>query len=167
MPVSGFERRQLPGGYRLVAAEGAGIKGVPNLRREKMGLFDGLSGMLETAIAKHPGGLSGMLDDALKGAGGLDGVVSKLNSSGLGGKVSSWLGQGDNQPLTADEVRSALSEEHLGQIAAKLGIPADAVPHVLAQHLPNAVDQASPTGSLTAIGSAAGAAASRVGGRAV
>ena len=96
-----------------------------------MGLFDGLSGMLETAIAKHPGGLSGMLDDALKGAGGLDGVVSKLNSSGLGGKVSSWLGQGDNQPLTADEVRSALSEEHLGQIAAKLGRSPEAVRYTI------------------------------------
>lgn len=129
-----------------------------------MGLLDGLSGLLQGAIAKNPGGLSGVLDDALKGAGGLDGVVSKLNSAGLGSKVNSWLGNGENEPLTADEVRTALSSDHISQIASKLGIPADAVPDAIAQHLPNAVDQASPAGKL--VTGAAATAASQVGGKA-
>lgn len=128
-----------------------------------MGVLDGLSDLLQGAIAKNPGGLSGMLDDALKGAGGLDGVVQKLNGAGLGGKVNSWLGNGENMPLTADEVRTALSSDHLNQIASKLGIPADAVPDAIAQHLPNAVDQASPNGKLV---TGAAAAAANVGGKA-
>jgi uncharacterized protein YidB (DUF937 family) len=125
-------------------------------------MLDGLSELLQGAIAKNPSGVSGVLDDAFKSAGGLDGVVQKLNSAGLGSKVNSWLGNGDNAPLTADEVRSALSSDHINQVAAKLGIPADAVPDAIAQHLPNAVDQAAHSGKLAS----AVAAAANIGGKA-
>lgn len=106
-----------------------------------MGLFDEFAGVVENAVNAHPGGASGMFNEALSDLGGLDGVVSKLNQAGLGDKVSSWLGDGANAPLTADEVRAALTPQHLEQIAGKLGIPTDAVPSVLAQHLPTAVAQ--------------------------
>lgn len=112
------------------------------------GGLGGLGGLLETAIAGHPGGVGGLLGEALQGAGGFDGVIAKLNQAGLGEQVNSWLGKGANMPLTADEIRGALGDEHLRQIANKLGIPVDAVAGALAQHLPNAVDQASPNGVL-------------------
>jgi uncharacterized protein YidB (DUF937 family) len=121
-----------------------------------MGLFDNLVGDLESAIGSHPGGVSGVLGDLLADAGGLDGVVAKLNEAGLGEKVNSWLGKGENAPLTADEIRAALSDQSLTQIAGKLGISTDAVAQVLAQHLPNAVDQASPGGTLAGAGAAGG-----------
>jgi uncharacterized protein YidB (DUF937 family) len=113
-----------------------------------MGLFDDLTNVVEKAVQNNPGGLSGVMNDALASAGGLDGVVSKLNDAGLGAKVNSWLGNGANTPLTADEVRTALTPDHLQQIASKLGISPDAVAGAIAQHLPNAVDQASPNGKL-------------------
>ena len=124
-----------------------------------MGLLDGLGGVLQAATSQHPGGLSGVLNDAFNEIGGLDGVVSKLNDAGLGSKVNSWLGKGANVPLTADEVRAALSDEHVQQIAAKLGIPASAVPEVLAQHLPAAVDAASPNGKIGGIAAGVGGGA--------
>ena len=113
-----------------------------------MGLFDGLSGMLENAINSHAGGLSGLMSDAFKGVGGLDGVVAKLNDAGLGPQVNSWLGKGDNVPISADEISSVLGNAQLQQLAAKLGIPMDQVAGVLATQLPAAVDQASPDGTL-------------------
>jgi uncharacterized protein YidB (DUF937 family) len=113
-----------------------------------MGLFDGLSGILENAISSHPGGLSGLMSQALADFGGLDGIVSQLNQAGLGPKVNSWLGKGDNVPLTADEINSVLTSPQLQQIAAQLGVSTEQVPHLLAAHLPTAVDQASPDGVL-------------------
>src|SRR5437868_4773742 len=101
-----------------------------------MGLFDGLSGMLENAISSHAGGLSGLMGEALSNFGGLDGILGKLNDAGLGPKVNSWLGKGDNVPLTADEISSVLSSAQLQELAGKLGVPMDQVSHVLAAHLP-------------------------------
>lgn len=113
-----------------------------------MSLFGNLGNMISNAVETAPGGLPGLMQRALSDAGGLDGVVAKLNSAGLGPKVNSWLGRGDNQPLTADEVRNVLGNEQLQAIAAKLGVPVDQVTGLLAQHLPQAVDQASPNGEL-------------------
>jgi uncharacterized protein YidB (DUF937 family) len=113
-----------------------------------MGLFDGLSGILENAIGSHAGGLSGLMSEAFTNFGGLDGIVGKLNEAGLGPQVNSWLGKGDNVPISADDITSALGNEQLIGLAAKLGIPMDQVANVLATHLPTAVDQASPDGVL-------------------
>jgi uncharacterized protein YidB (DUF937 family) len=113
-----------------------------------MGLFDGLSGMLENAISSHAGGLSGMMSEAFNGMGGLNGVLAKLNDAGLGPQVNSWLGKGDNVPISAEDITSVLGNEQLLQFAAKLGIPVDQVAGVLASQLPAAVDQASPNGTL-------------------
>jgi len=119
-------------------------------------MFGGLGNLLEGAIGAHPGGVSGLLNEALQDAGGLDGVVAKLNSAGLGEKVNSWLGKGPNTPLTEDEITSALGNQQLQQIATRLGIPLDAVAGTLAQHLPNAVDKASPDGTIVAAGAGVG-----------
>jgi uncharacterized protein YidB (DUF937 family) len=113
-----------------------------------MSFFDNLGGMLSKAISNHPGGLSGLMSDAFSQFGGLDGVVAKLNEAGLGSQVNSWLGRGENQPNTPDEIRSALSNEYLVSLAQKLGVPTDQVANILAQHLPAAVDQASPDGTI-------------------
>jgi uncharacterized protein YidB (DUF937 family) len=109
-----------------------------------MGLFDNLAGIVENAVKSHPGGLGGVMNDALAHLGGLDGVVKTLNEAGLGDKVNSWLGNGPNTPISAEEIKSALTPEHLKQIAAKLGVPPNLVAEVLAQHLPGAISGNSP-----------------------
>ena len=75
-------------------------------------------------------------------------VIEQLNAQGLGAKVNSWLGQGENQPLTADEVRQALGNAKLQEMAQSLGIPVEQIADVLAKSLPAAVDKASPNGVL-------------------
>lgn len=114
------------------------------------GELGGLGGLVEKAIQNHPGGLSGLMQEAFSEVGGLDGVIANLNAAGLGEKVNSWLGQGANKPITADEIRNALSNAQVKQLAAKLGVPIDQVATVLAQHLPNAVAQASAAGTIQA-----------------
>jgi uncharacterized protein YidB (DUF937 family) len=77
----------------------------------------------------------------------LNGLAQKFESSGLGEKVKSWIGTGPNESITADQIKSALGSE-LDELAAKVGIGKDDAADELAQNLPDAVDKATPTGSL-------------------
>lgn len=80
--------------------------------------------------------------------GGLNGIVAKLQQGGFGDQVASWLGNGANQPITTEQLRAALGNEQVRQIAGHLGLPVDQALDFLAKHLPTTVDQASPNGSL-------------------
>jgi uncharacterized protein YidB (DUF937 family) len=80
--------------------------------------------------------------------GGLSAIVAKLQQSGLGDQVKSWLGNGQNLPISADQLRTVLGSDTVRQLAARYNIPVDQLGQILAQELPKAVDQASPDGRL-------------------
>jgi len=113
-----------------------------------MGLLDSLGGSLRNVAAAAAPAL---IAEALKQTklSNLQGIVDQLQQGGLGPEVQSWLGNGANNPVTAGQLRAALGNEHVQQLAAKFGIPTDQVLELLAQHLPATVDQASPNGKLS------------------
>jgi uncharacterized protein YidB (DUF937 family) len=78
----------------------------------------------------------------------IGGLLEQLQKSGLGAQVTSWLGNGANLPVSADQLRAALGDERVRQIAASLGIPVDQVLGQLSQHLPATIDRMSPNGTL-------------------
>ncbi|MBS0960021.1 MULTISPECIES: YidB family protein [Acetobacter] len=75
-------------------------------------------------------------------------IQAKADECGLGDKVRSWIGQGDNLPVTADEIREMLGSETLHNLVDRSGLPADAVLGALAQFLPEAVHKATPDGTI-------------------
>jgi len=118
-----------------------------------MGIFDSLEnspairgalGQLEAAVL--PVVLSEVLGQG--GQGGLNSIVAKLEQAGLGAQVKSWIGNGQNLPITADQLRAALGSDVVKQLAARFNVPIDQLSQVLAQQLPQAVDHASPDGKL-------------------
>ena len=116
-----------------------------------MGLFDSLSGGLKNALeqaetAAMPALISAVL--AKTDLGNMQGLLDKLQQSGLGPQVSSWLGDGKNMPITADQLRAALGNSQIQQLAASFGLPVDKVLASLAEHLPSIVDKMSPNGTL-------------------
>lgn len=121
-----------------------------------MGLLETLSTLLKNALAQpqtapSPGAPeAGSTPDLLRGtsAGGLQDLVERLSAGGLGEEVRSWLGGGANLPVSADQIRGALGDEHVRQIAAQFGIPAVRVLEFLSGYLPDAVDKASPGGTI-------------------
>ena len=116
-----------------------------------MGLFDSLGGALKDVLGQAEAGALPSLVSELLGKtdlGSLQGIVNKLQEAGLGNQVQSWLGTGANLPVTADQLRAALGSEPVRQIAQQLGLPLDAAMKLLAEHLPTAVDQASPNGKI-------------------
>jgi uncharacterized protein YidB (DUF937 family) len=82
------------------------------------------------------------------GQGGLSAIVAKLEQAGFGDHVKSWIGNGQNLPITAEQLQQVLGSDTVRQLAAKFNIPIDELAKVLAQQLPTAVDQASPDGKL-------------------
>jgi len=83
--------------------------------------------------------------------GGLNAVVEKFRASGLSDTVNSWIAAGtENLPITGEQVRAALGNEHFASLAATLGFDPEHAAEKLAAMLPAAVDKATPTGTLPA-----------------
>jgi uncharacterized protein YidB (DUF937 family) len=82
--------------------------------------------------------------------GGLNAVVAKLQQAGFGDQVKSWIGNGQNLPITAEQLQQVLGSDTAKQLAARFNIPLDQISKILAEQLPKAVDGASPNGTLPA-----------------
>ena len=75
-------------------------------------------------------------------AGNLQSVLETLAANGLAEHVSSWIGNGQNLPVSAEQISSALGSEQVQQMAAATGLPiGDFLKH-LAAHLPTAAAEA-------------------------
>ena len=115
-----------------------------------MGLLDAVMGAVSGHM-QQSGGLGNVLGGLLANnseLGGLGGLVEKFNQNGMGEIVSSWIGKGDNLPISADQIASALGNGTLGNIASQLGMdPAQLSGH-LAQMLPGLIDKLTPHGAL-------------------
>lgn len=118
-----------------------------------MGILDSLEnspelrGMLgQLGAAVIPAVLGEVLGNG--GQGGLSAIVAKLEQAGFGDQVKSWIGNGQNLPITAQQLQEVLGSDTVKQLAARFNIPVDQLSKVLAQQLPGAVDSASPDGKL-------------------
>jgi uncharacterized protein YidB (DUF937 family) len=118
-----------------------------------MGILDSLENSPEfrSALGQLGGAvLPAVLSEVLGsgGQGGLSAIVNKLQQSGFGDQVKSWIGNGANLPITAEQLQQVLGSDVVKQLAARFNIPVDQLAQVLAHQLPKAVDGASPNGSL-------------------
>lgn len=78
--------------------------------------------------------------------GGLEGLMAKFQQAGLGGLVASWIGKGDNQSASAQEIERALGEENLQAVAADAGTDSHTAAEELSKVLPGLVDKLTPNG---------------------
>jgi len=95
------------------------------------------------------GGIMDALGGLTSGEGlDLGGIAEKLKQGGLGDQVESWMGDGDNLPVSADQIKEAVGADKLGEMAGKLGVDADGAAEKLSQALPSVMDKASSGGGL-------------------
>jgi uncharacterized protein YidB (DUF937 family) len=87
---------------------------------------------------------------SLFGANSMHGVVSQLTQSGLGQHVQSWIGMGDNHPVSGQQLQQAMDPAALQQMSQKTGMQPDQVSDHVAQVLPHLIDQATPDGEMPA-----------------
>lgn len=80
--------------------------------------------------------------------GGLHGLVERFQETGLGNVINSWIGTGENVPITPEQVRGALGEGQLQQISEETGFAQDETARQLSELLPALVDRLTPAGHI-------------------
>ncbi|MEU9449151.1 YidB family protein [Streptomyces sp. NPDC048277] len=83
-----------------------------------------------------------------QGGGSLGGLLETLARSGLTAQQDSWVGTGANQPVTGDQLRQALPDDALQQVAEETGTTPQKAADQLARVLPDAVDRLTPQGQV-------------------
>ncbi len=132
-----------------------------------MGLLDSILGsVLGGGAAQGQGSGQAALINAViqmvanKGAGdggaggGLGALVGALTQGGLGNVASSWVGTGQNLPVSAEQLQSALGSGSggggglLAQLAQQAGLSHGDTASGLSQILPGLVDKLTPDGQI-------------------
>ena len=75
-------------------------------------------------------------------------LISGFNEGGLGGLVSSWLGDGDNEGISAEQLMGMFGSEKIQGFANNLGISEDHAMSGLTESIPALIDKASSGGNL-------------------
>src|ERR1700751_4803301 len=111
---------------------GTGRRLVPSILATKfdggsMSLLDDLGNkaanrMLSDCSNPLATGLLHMINNA---PGGLSGMLQSFHDKGLGGLMTSWVGTGQNLPISADQIQHVLGSEQVKELAAKAGISPD------------------------------------------
>jgi uncharacterized protein YidB (DUF937 family) len=115
-----------------------------------MGILDDLE---SKAVDSMLGGSSnplatGLLQMIHNQPGGLGGLLQSFHDKGLGSLATSWVGTGQNLPITPDQIQHILGSDQVKQLAAKAGISPDAAGAALSQLLPTLVDKLTPNGQM-------------------
>jgi uncharacterized protein YidB (DUF937 family) len=84
-------------------------------------------------------------------AGGLGGLLDKLQSAGHGETVKSWVGPGQNQPIQPGQLQSALGQKAVSEAAQQAGMTDQDFLSQLAQALPQFVDKLTPNGRIPSL----------------
>jgi uncharacterized protein YidB (DUF937 family) len=85
-------------------------------------------------------------------SGGLQGLLQTFQQKGLGDVFSSWVGTGQNQPVSPAQIQHALGGEQIQQLAEKTGLSVGDVSQSLSKLLPDIVDKLTPNGNIEAGG---------------
>ena len=115
-----------------------------------MGLLDSILGAA-TGKTDGSGGaaqLIGVLGGLLAQSGGLQGLANKFAQSGHGDAFQSWVGMGENQPVSNDQIQNVLGSEQVNAIATRMGVDPAIVSTFLAEYLPKIVDKLTPAGKI-------------------
>ena len=99
---------------------------------------------------------SGMQDKLVSGIGSMiaDGKISvsglkaQADKAGLGDIFDSWVGTGENKPISAEQVKSMATEGGLQKLADDAGISIDEAAEEVSKVLPDLVDKVTPDGVL-------------------
>jgi len=115
-----------------------------------MGLLDSIMGML----GKSGGGKDVMsqLASMLTGKGGdglgLERLLEQFKGAGLGDKADSWVGKGENQPLSPAEVEKAIGDDRLAKMSKQTGQSVGSLTTDLSKMIPAAVNKLTPDGKV-------------------
>ena len=112
--------------------------------------------LLDTLASMAGGGQQGgsasllpaLIEQLSKYPGGLSGLIASFQQGGLGEIVASWIGKGQNLPVSADQLGQVLDPGVVNELAAKTGQDTGSVLGSLSSLLPQLIDKATHEGAV-------------------
>jgi uncharacterized protein YidB (DUF937 family) len=95
-----------------------------------------------------PGGQAAAPTSAAPNSGGLDVLLRQFQQNGLGDIINSWIGPGQNQPISPTQLRQAIGHNTVNDLSQQTGAPQDDLLALLSKYLPGIVDKLTPNGQL-------------------
>lgn len=84
--------------------------------------------------------------------GGLGGLMAKFEQAGMGDVIQSWVGTGQNQAISGDQLSNVLGSDALSGMAAKMGVNPGDLAGQLSSVLPGLIDHLTPHGQAPSAG---------------
>lgn len=85
------------------------------------------------------------------GSGGIQDLLGKLTGGGLQNQLNSWVGTGQNMPVSTQQIESAFGSDTIHQLAQSAGLTDTQAASDLAQRLPEIINEATPQGTLAGL----------------
>jgi uncharacterized protein YidB (DUF937 family) len=106
-------------------------------------VLGGGGGMRDTTA-----GMSGRGAGMGGGMGGLGALLEQMQQAGLGDQARSWVGTGQNMPVSPDAMSQIFGEGGIGAIARQAGLTPQETSEGLSELLPDVVNHVTPTGEV-------------------
>jgi len=117
-----------------------------------MGLLDevlAMAGSSANQQAQHSSAVGAILDYVNSPqVGGVAGLQQMFQRGGLGSIVGSWIGSGQNLPISADQLQNVLHSGALQEAAQKAGMDPSQLTNMMSTLLPHLVDKLTPNGQM-------------------
>lgn len=113
-----------------------------------MGLLDDVGKMLGGAQQGGSADIMGVAQQLLGQSGGVEGLIKQFQAGGLDDVVKSWVSNGQNLPVTAEQIQQVLGNEKVAALARQMGVDPQQAAAQVAQVLPALVDKLTPNGQV-------------------
>lgn len=121
-----------------------GMPGMPDLTR--MGAGGGPAGMSGGIGGAGVAGLLMFALQMLQQNGGLNAMLGRLQQGGLGDQANSWVGTGENMPVSPDKLSNVFGGDQIDVLAQQAGLSRQDAAGGLASLLPELINQLTPQG---------------------
>ena len=80
--------------------------------------------------------------------GGLAELMQKFQAAGMGEQMNSWVGSGQNLPVSPEQMGNVFGQDQMSQMAERMGLSTGDLSAQMSQVLPQAVDHFTPGGQM-------------------
>ncbi len=112
-----------------------------------MGFMDSLKGVVSSALGDNAN-IMNMANQLISDNGGIAGLVTKFKTAGFDNIIQSWISNGSNLPISAEQIQSILGSTQIQNLATKFGMDSNMISSLLAKGLPMIVDKLTAGGKL-------------------
>jgi uncharacterized protein YidB (DUF937 family) len=131
-----------------IGAMGQPAPGQPSGSQRSEDQFSQIAAALTALLAPRPGAVQPGGSGQQAGPSGLDVLIDKFKQNGLEDVINSWIGTGQNQAISPNDLGQALGQKTVNDLSRQAGTPQEDLLSQLSRVLPGVIDRLTPNGKL-------------------